>query len=101
MGDHPLERTAETVDNDAQNVPGIVTDRVDPHTPDPVQPPVVENVPEPPTPQDEGIEGLRATVTELATAVASLTDLVTKQMPKDESPSSVPWTHYGSKHHDD
>jgi hypothetical protein len=93
-----FERVGETVDNDSQNVPGIVLDRVDPHTPDPKLPDKVdEKLPEPPAPQDEGIEGLRTTVGQLATAVATLTDLVTANLPKDESPNSVPWTHYGSK----
>jgi hypothetical protein len=77
----------------SQLVPAIATDDVNAHTPDP-HVPGEERIPEVPTPQGEGIEELREVVATLATAVATLTDLVTGTL-HDESPQKVPWTHLG------
>ena len=88
------------VEPSTQGAPGHVVETVNHHTPDPVTPPVVEHVPDPPRPDTDGIDQLRETVGQLATAVAALTDLVTKSA-KDESPVSVPWTHRGSPVHRD
>jgi hypothetical protein len=91
---------AAVVGGHSQAVPAQVTTEVNEHTPDPETPPVVEHVPDPPRPDTGGIEELKTVVAGLATAVASLTDLVTKDH-KDESPTSVPWTHKGRPVHDE
>jgi len=69
-------------------------DKADKHTPDPPKVEAAEHVPDPPK-ADDGLDALKGTVGELATAVANLTALVTGQHEKDESPHSVPWTHRG------
>lgn len=77
--------------------PAAVVDNVNDHTPDP--PPVAPSVPTPPRADREGLEELRETVASLATAVATLTDLVmAKAVGSDAGPRNVPWTHKGGKH---
>jgi hypothetical protein len=87
----------------SQQVPAIVVEDVNHHTPDPVTPPVVEAVPEPPTPQDGGIAELRDIVATLATSVTNLTEtvagLASGKIGRDESPAKGPWTHLGHAMH--
>jgi len=72
-------------------------EKADEHTPNPPEVRAVEHVPDPPK-ADDGLDALKDTVGELANAVANLTNLVTGQVTKDESPASVPWTHRGIGH---
>lgn len=81
--------------------PAKIVDNTNDHTPEPVTPPVVEKVPDPPTPQGDGMDELRTIVTQLGNTVATLTELVTQALPKDATPHSVPWTHKGSHRKDD
>lgn len=68
---------------------------------------VNEHTPETPTPpaEHDGLSELRETVGDMATAIATLTETVTNLasnvIPKDESPTKPPWTHYGSHKDDD
>ena len=80
--------------------PDHVVENVNDHTPDPETPPIVEHIPDPPRPDTDGLAELRNVVGTLATSVASLTELVTKNN-KDESPNNVPWTHRGHAVHKD
>lgn len=98
MGDENVVK--ETV-TEVQQAPETVADKAAEHTPEPETPPVVTHIPDPPTPQNDGLAELRSVVEGLATAVSNLTELVTRQLPKDESPASLPWTHYGSKPRED
>ena len=81
----------ETVTPEVKTVQPEVVEQVDHHTPETPAPP--------PAHQDNGIEELKKTVGQLATAVTSLTELVTKSH-QDESPNKVPWTHRGGPVHD-
>lgn len=71
-----------------------VVENVNDHTPEPVQPPLVEKAPTPPEAQNEGMAALGDAVAKLGTMVDTLTELVLNGQ-KDESPHSVPWTHRG------
>lgn len=76
-------------------------DDADAHTPDPVQPPVVENLPEPPkaiqpTDADDGLAAIRDQLASLGGIVESLSKVVEGIIEPDAGPKSVPWTHFGS-----
>lgn len=84
---------------DPQINPGNVVENVNEHTPPPQQPPVVEHVPDPPSPNREGMDELGTLVHELADTVQTLKDIATGKA-CDESPNGVPWTHKGSRRTD-
>lgn len=90
---------ADVVEPDAGKGAANAVDAVNDHTPEPEQPPVVDRLPDPPAPED-GLAALRETVESLAATVQVLSDAVMKATP-DESPTSVPWTHWGSAARDD
>lgn len=74
--------------------PPAVVDNVNDRTPDPQTPPLVDQAPEPPRPDTDGLSELRSLVENLATTVTVLTDKVTSLV-RDEAPRNVPWTHKG------
>lgn len=74
-----------------------VAEKVDEHTPETPAPPKSETVD--PTQSDDALDVLQTTVTELATAVATLTNTVAGLGKPDESPhGKLPWTARGGKH---
>lgn len=95
MSEQPI---VSAVVPEVKDAPAHVVTEVNEHTPDPVTPPVVDQLPDPPAPAD-GLAELKEVVTGLATAVASLTELVIKAN-KDESPTKGPWTHRGRPMHE-
>lgn len=78
--------------------PANVVENVNDKTPDPETPPVVDKAPDPPRPDEGGLDALNARVTSLADAVTALTDVVTGVVAqRDSAPRKLPWTHRGRK----
>ncbi len=90
---------AVVVDPHAQGETANVVEQTNDHTPDPVQPPVVEHVPNKVTPDaGDGKDELREMVGTLADSVHTLQEIVSGLIAKDERPHSVQWTHAGTRH---
>lgn len=74
--------------------PGNIAANVEDHTPQPETPPIVDETPETPEPQDEGLSQLRDIVAGLGTTVETLVARM-NAMQSDEQPVKLPWTHRG------
>ena len=87
--------------------PSAIVNNANDHTPEPVTPPVVDETPEPPRSDKEGMAELREVTATLATAAATLTGAIAQladnmlDQHKDASPTSLPWTHRGGSHESD
>ena len=88
----PITPVVSAVEPDVK--PSAITDNVNAHTPDPATPPVVDDIPDPPRPDTDGLAELRTIVERLATTVTTLSEAVLAKTP-DESPTARPWTHRG------
>jgi len=87
--------------------PANIVDNANDHTPEPVTPPVVADAPDPPRSDKEGLGELQTIAASLAKtaeiltgAIAQLADNVVNQT-RDDSPTTLPWTHRGGSHESD
>jgi len=87
--------------------PAAVVDNANDHTPEPETPPVVDDAPDPPRSDKEGMTELREIAANLAETVATLTGAVAQfadsllDAHRDDSPTALPWTHRGGSHESD
>jgi len=82
----------------------VADDKADNHTPEPIHPePAPETPANPGAAGNDRLDALEGIVTGLATAVTTLTEVVTGLASKDATPHKrVPWTHKGGgKRNDD
>jgi len=92
---------------DPEVKPSAIVDNANDHTPDPATPPVVDETPDPPRSDKEGMSELREIAASFAATAATLTGAIAQladnmlDSRKDASPASVPWTHRGGSHESD
>ena len=87
----------------ATEVAQKVDDKAGHHTPEPIHPePPPETPTNPGAAGEDRLDALEGIVTGLATAVTTLTEVVTGLASKDATPHKrLPWTHKGSGRHAD